>query len=112
MSKDIEKVLALLSEQLRSPKFGAAEFAIIQKRLIAELSLAKEDTEKVGAIALSQSLFPKDHPNYQLGIPELITAIKQTKVHALKEFHKKNYGFGSGNLVAVGDVSHKEVEKK
>ena len=112
MSKDIEKVLALLSEQLRSPKFGVAEFAIIQKRLIAELSLAKEDTEKVGAIALSQSLFPKDHPNYQLGIPELITAIKQTKVHALKEFHKKNYGFGSGNLVAVGDVSHKEVEKK
>ncbi|MCR4330396.1 MAG: insulinase family protein [Patescibacteria group bacterium] len=112
MSKDIEKVLALLYEQLRSPKFGVAEFAVMQKRMIAELLLAKEDTERVGSIALSQSLFPKDHPNYQLSIPELITAIKRTKVRALKEFHKKNYGLGSSNLVVVGDVSHKEVEKK
>jgi len=111
-AKDIEKVLALLYEQLRSPKFGAASFAIVQKRMIAELLLAKEDTEKVGAIALSQSLFPKDHPNYQCGITELITAIRRTKVAALKEFHKNNYGLGSGILVAVGDVSHGHIEKK
>lgn len=112
MSKDIEKVLATLYEQLCSPKFGVAEFAIVKKRMIAELLLAKEDTEKVGIISLSQSLFPKDHPNYQLGISELIAVIKRTKINTLKEFHKKNYGLGCGILVAVGDVSHKEVEKK
>ncbi len=106
MKDNIDLVIELLGEQLRSPVFNAEDLDNLKKRKIGSLKRAAESTRTQVRGNFSRIVYPEKHPNYYLPIPEQIVHIEQATVADLKSYHT-NYGLGKMTVVAVGDVDDK-----
>ncbi|QTD36913.1 insulinase family protein [Polaribacter batillariae] len=104
LSKDIKEVIDLLAEELRYPLFDAKEFKLLKQQTISSARRSLTSTNRQGKIALSQSIYPKDHPNYTSSVEDYIKTIKEASLEDLKAFHKTYFGPKGMHLVAVGDV--------
>ncbi len=106
---NIEVVIKLLAEQLRTPAFPRNELSTLKTRLIGSLKQSKEDTKKQALIELLRNLYPKGHPNYRTTTDEEIDKISSVRKKELKAFHHDVYGLGELNFTAVGDVDQKQI---
>ncbi len=111
LSKDIETVIDLLAEELRTPLFEEREFELLKQQFIGNMQQGISDPGAQGNIALSQAIYPKGHPNYARSIQESIEDIKNAKLEDVKSFHKKYFGPADMHLIAVGDVDTKILYK-
>ncbi|WP_026452337.1 M16 family metallopeptidase [Aequorivita capsosiphonis] len=111
LSKDVDTVIALLAEELRNPLFDEKEFDLLKEQFIGNMQPGLSDPGTQGNIALTQSLYPKGHPNYSNSIEKTIENIKDVKLADIKAFHKKYFGPADMHLVFVGDVDTKPVYK-
>jgi zinc protease len=105
LSEDVEKVIALLAEELRQPLFDAKEFELLKEQTINGLKRGITDPGTQGTIALAQAIYPKGHPNYESDIETSIENIQAVTLEDLKAFHKTYFGTAGMHLVAVGDVN-------
>lgn len=112
IKKDVPLALELLAEQLREPAFNPGNLAIQKKRIIGELTRAKDDTSKQAEIVLNQTLYPKEHPNYDESIDVVIEQVERVVSEDLKTFHAASYGLGSLTIVATGDVQPSVFESQ
>lgn len=112
LTKDVPKVMALLAEQLKEPAFDAAELEKLKVQRKGAFQRNLEDTGFLAGSKLSQILYPKDHPNYQVPVEQLIEDIDKVTVEDLKAFHKKYYGTKTLKLVAVGDLKPNAIERE
>jgi zinc protease len=101
--------MALLAEELRYPLFDAKEFELLKTQNINNLKQGLTDPGTQGSIALSQTMYPKGHPNYQTAIEESIDNLEAVTLEDLKAFHKTYFGPAGMHLVAVGDVDTKQL---
>jgi len=112
LSKDTDRVIGLMAEQLQSPSFNKEEFKKVKKRREASLKRAKDSTWNNAFNDFLLSVYGGEHQNTPTDPEKAIKELEQITVEDLKVFHKKNYGKGSMVIVAVGDVSHESMSKK
>ena len=111
LKNDLDTVLCLLGEQLRTPLFLEKELSTLKKRLVGNLERSKEDTKKQAMIGLLRKLYPPHHPNYALTTDEKIELVSSVRTKEIKTFHKKTYRLGGFNFSAAGDVSPDTINK-
>jgi len=109
LSKDINMVFGLLSEQLQEPAFNEEDLEKTKKRLITSYKKRKESTRGNATNNMLLKFYPKGHQNAPQDDDRSIADIKKATTKDLKEYHNKNYGKGNMIFVAVGDVSHEEI---
>jgi len=109
LSRDLEMVFGLLSEQLQHPAFNEEDLEKIKKRMITSYKKRKESTRGNAVNNMLASFYPKGHQNAPEDNDRSIEDIKKTKTEDLKVFHNQNYGKGGMVVVAVGDVDHEEL---
>lgn len=105
MRDDLDKVMAILAEELRYPLFDEASFEVVKKRLTTQYKDRLENTNLVAFETMRGRLFPPGHSNHQSSSEDMIKAIEAAKIEDIKAFHRAQYGPASMTLVAVGDVA-------
>ena len=106
LKPDLELVVELISEQLRSPIFPDDELDLLKKRMIGNLEISKDNTKKQSYINFIRKVYPNNHYNYRSTIEESIQSISLITEKDLKSFHEKTFGLGSLNIAAAGDISN------
>ncbi|PKL88994.1 MAG: insulinase family protein [Ignavibacteriae bacterium HGW-Ignavibacteriae-2] len=109
LKKDVNTVIGLLAEQLRSPAFNQEEFEKLKVQKIGSWKQLLENTDVRADEKTKEMLFPKDHPNRGVSVSKLIEDVKKASLMEVKEFHKKYYGPKSMIFVLVGDIDEKEI---
>ena len=109
LKDDLDTVIQLLAEQLRTPKFSEKELTTLKTRMIGNLERSKEDTKQQAMIGLLRTIYPKNHPNYQPTTNETIEQVSTVNIKEIDNFHQKYYGLGSLNFTAVGDVKPVQI---
>ena len=112
LSKDTDKVIGLMAEQLQSPSFNEEEFKKVKKRREAGLKRAKDSTWNNAFNDFLLGIYGEEHQNTPTDPEKAIKELDKIVVEDLKAFHKKSYGRGSMVIVAVGDVSHESLSKQ
>ena len=111
LKKDMDLVLELLAEQLRSPKFDEAELARLKVQLNGALRRQLDDPGSMASSAMSRLLFPKGHPNYTDSVETTMAHLEAITIADLKAFHSAYYGPKSMVIVAVGDVDSRAFQQ-
>lgn len=111
LSKDVQTVIDLLAEELRTPLLNSRELDLIKQQFISNLQQGLSDPGAQGSIALTQAIYSEGHPNYADDIQKRIEDIKSAKLEDIKSFHKKYFGPTGMHFVAVGDVNTKDLYK-
>ncbi|MFH7017323.1 M16 family metallopeptidase [Flavobacterium sp. FlaQc-47] len=104
LKKDLDQVIVLLAEELRTPLFDQKEFENLKQQLTGNTQQSLNDPGERGSIALLQAIYPKGNPNYSLSVEEDLANIKNATLDQVKEFHKKYFGPASMHFVIVGDT--------
>ena len=104
LGKDVSKVVGLLAEQLRGPRFDPEEFAKVKKQLAGRFRRNLEDTDFRAESAFNRAVFPEKHPNRPPTDERYLADIDAATLEDLKAFHASCYGPASLRIVAVGDV--------
>ena len=106
LTKDLDKVMALLAEQLREPAFDQEEFDKVVNQKLGSLKQSIEEPNVRAEETLKELLFPKSHPNYGVSVQTAIDDLSKLTLEEVKNFYSKYYGPKSMNIVAVGDLDH------
>lgn len=104
LRKDVPKVIALLAEQLRTPRFDAEEFSKVKRQLVGRFKRSLEDTDFRADLAFNRAAFPEGHPNCPPSSEGYLAGLEGASLGEVKEFHTSHYGPLSMRIVAVGDV--------
>jgi predicted Zn-dependent peptidase len=110
LSRDFPFVLATLAEELREPVFPLGELDKLKQRTIAAIQRSQESTRARAVERLSQIIFPRSSPFYELSAEESIGQVKAVTSDHVRRFYKRHYGAASLILVVVGDVRAEAVE--
>ena len=105
LNSDVNMVVEMLSEQLRTPAFRGDEIDKLKTRMIGQLEQSLEDTKKQALISFLRILYPKTHPNYKYKTEESLDFIKAINQKDLKTFHDLAYGINTMNIAVAGDVN-------
>nr|WP_315246746.1 pitrilysin family protein [uncultured Flavobacterium sp.] len=104
LKKDLDQVITLLAEELRLPLMDKTEFENVKQQFTGNIQQNLNDPTQRGSIALTQAIYPKGNPNYNLNVEEDLANIKNATLEEVKAFHKKYFGPASMHLVIVGDT--------
>lgn len=104
LKKDLDEVVHLLAEEIRTPLLDAKEFENLKQQYIGNIKQNLNDPGERGSIALSQAIYPKGNPNYSMSVEEDLANIEKATLDEVKAFHKKYFGPASMHLVIVGDT--------
>ena len=110
LSKDFDKVMELLAEQLRSPAFTQDEFDKLVQQRKGVFKQQLESTNLRAGEKVDDLIFPEGHPNNGATVQEMIDALDKVTLKDVKDFYNKYYGPQSMIFVAVGDVTPSQVE--
>jgi len=107
LNSDVNMVIEILADQLKTPAFGNDEIDKLKTRMIGQLEQSLEDTKKQALISFLRILYPKNHPNYRYKTEECLDFIKAINQKDLKTFHDSAYGVNTMNIAVAGDVNPK-----
>src|SRR5262249_38717275 len=111
MSKDIEKTLKLLAEQLREPSFPVLELDKLKAQVIAQLREERNDTFEQAYEKLTQMIFEPSNPLYKTSVEARIKSVESITRNDVERFYKAHYGGASLILAVVGDIDSDAVAK-
>lgn len=111
LSRDFGQMFSTLTEELREPAFPEDELNKLKQRMIASIQRSQESTRGRAVERLSQLLYSRSSPFYELSAEESISQIEKLTVEGVRRFYRRQYGAGSLILCIVGDVKTAEVEK-
>jgi zinc protease len=109
LSRDAEKVLNLLAEQLRQPSFPTEELEKLKVQVVAQLRQSSEDTFTRAYERLTQTVYSPDSPFYRHSIDTLIKSVESITIKDVERFYKTNYGGSSLILSIVGDIDSQSI---
>ena len=110
LSKDFDKVMELLAEQLRMPALTQDEFDKLVQQRKGSFKQQMESTNARAGEKVNDLIFPVGHPNNGATIQEMIDDLDKVTLNDIKDFYGKYYGPQSMILVAVGDLTPAQVE--
>ena len=111
LKKDTEAFMKILADLLKNPRFDKEVFNNLKTQYHAYFLDLETSTEFKADTLLSQSLYPKDHPNYQHSLAELQESLEAVTVEDLKAFHKKHYGNKQMKIVFAGDINSSLIQR-
>ncbi|MCF6270001.1 MAG: insulinase family protein [Melioribacteraceae bacterium] len=109
LSKDVDEVITLLAEQLRTPAFNQEEFDKLKLQRKGGLQRRLEDTNTRASEKADSMLFPVGHPNHGTSIQKLISDIEKVNRKDVVKFYSDYYGTKSMIFVLVGDLENDEI---
>lgn len=109
----LEEVFAIAGDLMRAPRFSQDEFAVVQKRELANLKEARTDPMQVGMRELHRltNPFPVDSIHYVPTVDEKIAALKAVTLEDVKQLYAELYGANHLELAIVGDFDPVAVSR-
>lgn len=104
LTKDVPLVMEIISEQLRYPRFDAAEFEKQKQRLEVDITHAMSSTSDRAESSLSRMIYPAGHPYYEPPFEDQLEALKKLTRDDLIRFHETQYNPKNIIIVAAGDI--------
>jgi zinc protease len=111
LTKNMDKTLALVKQKLFSPAFLAADFTGLQQRLGQSLQQEVKNPSVLASRGVSKLLFG-EHNRVSLPDEGTLQSMQNITLNDVKGFYQRYYSPSKGNLVVVGNVDKKIVEKK
>lgn len=111
LKKDTNTFMQILADLLKNPKFDAEVLKNLKSQYHAYLLNLETDTEFKASTLLSQSLYPKGHPNYQHSLVELQKSLDAITVDDLETFHNNHYGNKDMKIVFAGDIDSSQLQR-
>lgn len=111
LSRDLESLLEVLSDELKNPSFPADQVEKLKGQMLTALEMEKEDPDARAVREFNRIIFPEDHPARPQTIEEDQESIKQIEVEDLISFHKQYYTPDATVIVIVGDVTLEKAVK-
>ncbi len=109
LSKDVDEVIGLLAEQLRTPAFNQEEFEKLKLQRKGSLQRLLEDTNRRAAEKADSMLFPAGHPNHGVSSQKLIDDVEKVTRDDVLKFYSEYYGPKSMTFVLVGDLDNSQI---
>lgn len=114
--ENLAAVIDLIAEVARKPIFPEAELEEYKRQRLTELDQAVSEPNAVAGRMLarhSQGERPATHPDYTPSFAEERARIEALTVDALRDFHRRFYGFGPAATIAiVGDFDPAVVREQ
>ncbi|MCK5149185.1 insulinase family protein [bacterium] len=109
VKKDIDTVLPILKEIITEPLFNSDEFEKRKTRLIMQLTMSKEQPQRVVGTYFKSFLFA-DHP---YGIPGQGSkeTVADITLEDVKTFYTQNYSPKGSAIAVVGDFKTSDMKK-
>ncbi len=101
--------IALAGEMLAMPAFPSKELAVIKKQFSGALEAEAENTRAQAAIAFTNLVYEKGHPNYSDTTKSKQLALAKISTQELKKFHAAWHGRSTLIVTACGDVTLSEL---
>jgi zinc protease len=102
LSEDLELILGLIAESLRSPTFPEKEFNRQKTQLMTALAIRAQDTSAMAALLFDKIIYhghPYERP--EEGFTHTVQAIEQ---HDILDYYHRTYGPKDMVIVIVGAV--------
>lgn len=109
LSKDVDEVIGLLAEQLRTPAFNQEELEKLKLQRTGSLQRMLENTNTRASEKADSMLFPLGHPNHGTSIQKLIDDIEKATRDDVVKFYSDHYGSKSMVFVLVGDLENDKI---
>ena len=109
VSEDFGKFIPVMADVLRNPLFLDAELTATKRELTAGIKRAMNSTGDRARQALYQTLFPGEHPFFDVSYPERLAALESVTTDDLKAFHQAHYSPQSTIIAVVGDIAEGEA---
>jgi zinc protease len=109
---NLQAVLALLGEILRSPAFPASEFEPLKQENLASIEQQRTEPQAMAPIAVQRHLspYPKGDPRHVSTPEESLADYTAATVDDVKAFYAAFYGASAGQAAFVGDFDPAAVE--
>ena len=112
LNRDINMVIKILAEQLKTPAFKDDEIEKLKTRMIGKLEQSLEDTKKQALISFLRLLYPKNHPNYKYKTEQILEFINDLDQNDLKSYHNSAYGLNTMNVAVAGDINAEKFNEQ
>jgi zinc protease len=109
LAEELNRLVALLVEVLRTPVFPADELDRLRKRILGALEREREDTSARAYAALTRRLYPAGHPLHQRPIEHRRAELESLDRGDLEAFHRRVYGPDTLVVAVVGSVDADRV---
>jgi zinc protease len=109
---NLQPVLELVAQQLRSPRFDAEELEKLKKERLVQLENGKTNPIALADIAINRRLAPrpKGHPLYRQTADESIEEVNAITVDAVRAYYQAQFGGSAAAMAIVGDFDAAEVQ--
>lgn len=111
LSRDLEPLLDVLSDELKNPSFPTDQIEKLKGQMLMALEMEKEAPGARASREFSRRIYPEHHPARPQTIEEDQQNIQQIRVEELNTFHKKYYTPDATVIVIVGDVTMEKAAK-
>ncbi len=110
---NLEAVVKLVGEMLKSPAFSADEFEKLKQEELAGIESQRSEPTALANIAFSRILgpYPKDDIRYTPTFDEQVEMLNNTKLEDVKKFYGDFYGASNATVTVVGDFDDKAAQK-
>jgi zinc protease len=109
LTKDLDRLLDVMADELRHPTFPAAELEKLRQQSLAGLQQELQDPSSRASRAFLRAIYPVGHP-YRPATPEEDEdSLKAITRDELEAFYRSHYGPDAAILVIVGDVSPEQA---
>ena len=112
LNSDVNMVLKILAEQLKTPAFENDEIDKLKTRMIGKLEQSLEDTKKQALISFLRTLYPKHHSNYRYKTEENLSFVDAITKKDLITFHDSAYGINTMNIAVAGDINAQKFNEQ
>ena len=109
LARDLELILGILAEEMRSPAFRADELPKAKDELENEYRNAADQTSARAVQRLAQMVYSPQHPYYNAGFEAKLASLRSISPEDLAKFHRAHFN-GAGTILAIsGDVEAARV---
>ncbi|HVF49759.1 MAG TPA: pitrilysin family protein [Pyrinomonadaceae bacterium] len=112
LSKDLPRLIRILSEELREPSFPADELEKLKQQTIAAIREQQSSTSQRAYERFTQLIFDAANPFFRPSGEQLIKSITSITVEDVRRFYTEHYGGRSVILAVAGDVKTATVEQQ
>jgi zinc protease len=105
LSKDFDRLLDVLADQLRRPTFPSEELDKLRQQSLAGLQRELEDPDSMARRAFLRRIYPDGHPLRPSTVAEQEASLKAITRDELASFYRRHYGPDTMIVVIAGDVS-------
>ncbi|MCG6963124.1 MAG: insulinase family protein [Acidobacteria bacterium] len=109
LAEHLPRLATLLGEVMREPTFPADELQKLREQALGQLARERQETFPRAFTALTQHLYPAQHPLYRRTIEDREREVRGLVREDLETFHERAYGPASLVVAVVGQVDPDQV---